>query len=84
MQKLELHQKTIMSVLKDAYDLGREDATNQFTQDKFDVEEIVNNWIIFIGKFEQTYSDSGIRYSDGENIYTLDNMIKGFKLSYGY
>ena len=84
MQKLELHQKTIMSVLKDAYDLGREDATNQFTEDKFILEEVIINWVAFIEKFDKVYSDTGIRYSDGENIYTLDNMISGFKLSYDY
>lgn len=84
MQKLELHQKTIMSVLKDAYDLGREDATNQFSEDKFLIEEVIINWVAFMEKFDKVYSDTGLRYSDGQNIYTLSSLIKTFKLSYGY
>lgn len=84
MKKLELHQKTIMSVLKDAYDLGKEDAMNKFSEENFKIEDVIKDWLEFIRKFDEVYSDYGIRYSDGENIYILDDMIRGFKLSYGY
>lgn len=84
MKNLELHIKTIESVLKDVYDIGVTDAKEQVNEQSYDVETIVRSWIEFTNKFNVVYSDNGIRYSDGENIYTLDNMITGFKLSYGY
>lgn len=69
--------------ISDAYqrglNIGRESGT-KIPESR----EMLRGFISFIKKYRFVYTDFGISFADGDNIYSEDIIIKNFLLTYDY
>lgn len=49
-----------------------------------ETRETLRAFISFVKKYRMVYTDIGVHFADGDNIYSEDIIIKNFILTYDY
>lgn len=69
--------------LRDAYRRGFNQGENLGSKIP-ESRELLSGFISFIKKYRMVYTDSGVHFADGDNIYSQDIIVKNFLITYDY